>query len=131
VALVLRPFHVLVVDDYEDAATTLALLLRLHGHTAQVAHNVPEALALARQARPDVVLTEVVFPGVDSYDLARGLCEQAGGRGPLVIAVTTRGRPDDLLRSAAANMPVHLVKPVDPPLLLAAHAARVRGGRRP
>jgi CheY-like chemotaxis protein len=129
-----RPLHVLVVDEYDDAGLSLALLLKRHGHAADVARSVPEALALARQSRPDVVLTEVVFRGVASYDLARRLSEQAGGRGPLVIAVTTRGRPDDLLRSAAANIPVHLVKPVDPPLLLqllAAYATRLGGHRRP
>jgi CheY-like chemotaxis protein len=123
-----RPLHVLVVDEHDDAAASLALLLRLHGHAALVARDVPGALALARDARPDVVLTGVVFRGVDSHDLARRLCEQAGGRGPLVIAITTRGRPDALLRSAAANIPVHLVKPVDPALLLQllrAYAARL------
>jgi CheY-like chemotaxis protein len=128
VALLLRPLHVLVVDAYKDAAASLVLLLRLQGHAAQVARSVPKALALARQARPDVVVTEVVFRGVASYDVARGLCDQAGGRGPLVIAVTTRGRPDDWCRSGAAGMPVHLVKPVDPPLLLQllrAYAARL------
>jgi CheY-like chemotaxis protein len=95
-----RPLHVLVVDEHDDAGLSLALLLNLHGHAAHVARSVPEALALARQTRPDVALTEVVFRGVDSHDLAGRLCDQAGGRGPLVIAVTTRGRPEDRHRSA-------------------------------
>ena len=69
--------RILVVDDNKDAAVSLALLLRLHGHQVQVAHDGPAALGLAREFRPHVVFLDIGMPGMDGYEVARRFREGA------------------------------------------------------
>src|ERR1700712_1999222 len=105
---------VLVVEDDEDGAESMAMLLRLYGHDVQVARSGRVALESARADRPDVVLLDLGLPGMDGYDVARHLCESNHGEPPLLVAVTGYGGEDHRRRSAEAGIHVHLVKPVDP-----------------
>jgi CheY-like chemotaxis protein len=108
----------LVVDDHADAADSLALVLSHLGHRAVVARCGRSALAAAEREAPDVVLLELRLPCLDGWEVARQL--RAAGCPARLIAVTTCGRPADRQRSRAAGIDLHLVKPVDPPVLLAA-----------
>jgi CheY-like chemotaxis protein len=111
---------VLIVDDYPDAADSLAELLRLYGHRAAVARTAREALSVAERELPDVVLLELRLREMDGWQVARRLRERAGTgdrRRLLLVAVTGCGREEDHRRSAAAGIDLHLVKPVDPDLL--------------
>jgi CheY-like chemotaxis protein len=64
---------VLVVDDNEDAADSLAALLQLSGHEVFVAYDGQQALEVAEQVRPDVVLLDVSMPRMDGHEVARRL----------------------------------------------------------
>jgi two-component system OmpR family response regulator len=110
---------VLVVDDYPDAADTLADLLHLYGHRVTVARTAAEALAAAEGHPPDVVVLELRLPDLDGWHLARRLRSLAewGGRRLLVIAATGCGMAEGRWRSAEAGVDLHLVKPADPALL--------------
>ena len=110
-----RCLSVLITDDYPDAAESLACLVRLWGHDVTVAQGGPAALSAAATSPPDVVLLEPRLRGANGWDVARQL--QHVDPRPLVIAVTTGGRDEDVRRSAAAGMSVHLVKPIDPDVL--------------
>jgi CheY-like chemotaxis protein len=115
-----RPaFRVLIVEDDRDAATSLAVLLGLHGHSAQVAGDGWAALAAFAADPPEVVLIDIGLPGgLDGWEVARRLRELPGGRGPALIALTGYGHDQDRHRSEAAGFTFHLVKPADPTLLL-------------
>src|SRR5205085_3888911 len=65
------PRRILVVDDNEDAADSLALLLRLKGHEVSVAHDGPTAVELATSEHPSVMLLDIGLPGMDGYDVCR------------------------------------------------------------
>jgi PAS domain S-box-containing protein len=110
--------RVLVVDDNEDAASTLASLLELNGHVAQVAHDGEQALRAAEAWRPDVVLLDIGLPRLNGYDVCRHLRSQAWARELRIVALTGWGQVDDRKRSEAAGFDRHLVKPVDPDLLI-------------
>jgi CheY-like chemotaxis protein len=112
------PLRVLVVDDEPDTADALAAVLRLLGHDARAYYDAPSALAAAAGFRPDACLLDLLMPGVDGFELAGRLKSQAAP--PLLVATTALGGPEDLARSAAAGFDYHLVKPVDPGVLLAA-----------
>jgi CheY-like chemotaxis protein len=119
----------LVVDDNEDTAESLALLLRLWGHTVFVAHDGPEALEVARVHQPEVVLLDLGLPGMDGYEVARRL----GGsdpRRPLLWAMTGYAQEEDRRRSKEAGFDQHLVKPVDPDALEMLLAQTEWHGRR-
>ena len=111
-----RPLSVLIVDDYPDAADTLASVLGAVGHRVAVARTGPEALAVAARDRPDAVVMELRLPGLDGCEVARRL--KAGGCPARLVAVTTCGRPADQERSRAAGFDWHLLKPADPAVLL-------------
>jgi two-component system CheB/CheR fusion protein len=114
-----RPLRVLVVDDNEDAAASLALLLRMgQGHQTRAAHDGLGALLSAQEFRPDVVLLDLALPGgLDGYEVARRLRELPATQGALLIALTGYGQEEAHRRSRAVGFDAHLVKPVDLELL--------------
>lgn len=112
-----RRRRVLVVDDNEDAATSLSMLLEVTGHETQTAYDGVEALAAAATFRPDVVLLDLGMPKLNGYEAARWLREQPWGKHMTLIAVTGWGQESDQRRTQEAGFDHHLVKPVDPAML--------------
>jgi CheY-like chemotaxis protein len=114
----LTPLRVLVVEDLEDAADTLALLLRLAGYDVALARSGLDALKVAPLWQPQVVLLDLKLPDLHGYQVAERLRADPRLAGIPLIAVTGYARPADFRRSAAAGLDLHLVKPVDPKELL-------------
>lgn len=104
--------RLLVVDDEPDSARALARLLRFWGHDVRVAHDARSALDEARRHRPGLVLLDLGLPGVDGFEVARRLREEAGN--PRLVALTGHSREPDRLRAAELGFAAYLVKPVDP-----------------
>jgi CheY-like chemotaxis protein len=105
---------ILVVEDEDDSAKSLAELLTLGGHSVRIASSGPEALQQTHDATPDVVLLDIGLPGMDGWEVARRLRDQSKDKQPFVVAVTGYETTDDQWRSADAGIDLHLVKPVDP-----------------
>lgn len=114
-----HPLSILIVDDNEDAADTLALYLQALGHRVVTAFNGTDALALAPRAAPDVLLLDIGLPDMDGYALAASLRQLPATRSSLLVALTGYGLPGDRARSSAAGFDHHLTKPVTPALLAA------------
>lgn len=112
--------RVLVVDDDADTADSVAELLTLHGHTVYVALDGASALSRAEAEWPDVVLLDLRMPGLDGCDVARVLRERCGAneKRPLLVALTGCNANDARLRTSGARFDLHLVKPVDPAVLI-------------
>jgi signal transduction histidine kinase/ActR/RegA family two-component response regulator len=106
------PRRILVVDDNEDAADSLALLLRLKGHEVSVAHDGPSAVDLAASERPSVMLLDIGLPGMDGYEVCRTIRRQ-GLNDIRIIAMTGYGQERDRARAMEAGFDTHTVKPVD------------------
>ena len=115
------PARVLVVDDNVDAADSIAVLLRDHGHAVQIAHNGIDALRDSAAWPPDVVILDIGLPGMSGYEVAT-MIRARGGHTPHLIAVTGYGQRDDARRAFAAGFEHHLVKPVDAEVLRASLA---------
>lgn len=108
----LARLKLLVVDDNADSAETLAMLLGVSGHDTRVAFDGAEALAVADEYRPDVILLDVGLPTLSGLDVCRRIRQQPWGRGVVIVAITGWGQDDDRDRTAAAGFDGHLVKPV-------------------
>lgn len=106
--------RVVIAEDIEDCAESMALLLRIYGHEVEVARNGQTALAMVKTSQPDVLLLDIGLPGMDGYEVAQRLNEQLGQKKTIIIAVTGYGQERDLRRSADAGIDLHLTKPVDP-----------------
>jgi CheY-like chemotaxis protein len=110
---------VVVVDDNEDAAQSMAMLLRTVGHDVHIEHDGTAALKRLTAQLPDIVLLDIGLPGLDGYEVARRLREHPGGTGVRIYAMTGYGQEEDRRRSLAAGFDGHLVKPVMPSDLFA------------
>jgi len=109
--------RVLVVDDNEDAASSLAEALSDLGHVVEVAHDGPAALAKLETFSPDVALLDIGLPLMDGYELARRIRHEPRLSEIRLVSITGYGQPSDKLRAQEAGFDVHLVKPVELPVI--------------
>ncbi|WBY01105.1 ATP-binding protein [Ramlibacter tataouinensis] len=106
--------RMLVVDDNEDAASTVAELLRMSGSEVAVAHDGLSAVDRTAEFRPDVVLLDIGLPDISGYEVARRIRKLEGVRQPMLIALTGWGQQQDKEAAAQAGFDQHWTKPVDP-----------------
>jgi DNA-binding response OmpR family regulator len=125
------PIKVLVVDDDRDSAEMLKILLDMNGGATHVAYDGAEAVRLAEAIRPEIVLLDIGLPKIDGYEACRRIRGQAWGKEMIVVALTGRGLDDDRAMSQQSGFDMHLVKPVEPELLLTVLAATPRGPHQP
>ena len=104
-----------MVDDNRDAATSMAMMLKLMGNEVRTAHDGVEAVEAAEAFRPQAILMDVGMPKLNGYDATQRIREQPWGRGIIIIALTGWGQDVDRARSKEAGCDGHLVKPVNPP----------------
>ncbi|HUP92804.1 MAG TPA: ATP-binding protein [Solimonas sp.] len=122
-----RCLRVLVVDDNQDAADSLSSLLQLLGHQAEVAYDGLNALRVAGDLRPELVLLDIGLPHLDGYEVARRL-RRLGWSGMRLVALTGYGTDNDRQRSRQAGFDEHVAKPVGFETLRAI-VSRCAGGR--
>ena len=105
--------RVLIVDDNNDAADSLADLLRDVGHEVEVAYSPIAALKIVETFRPEVAVLDIGLPVMDGYELAARLRSKPVTANCLLIALTGYGQSHDRIRSEEGGFQYHLVKPVD------------------
>jgi len=111
------PYRILVVDDNEDSADSLSMLLELSGHETRTAYDGLAAVDTAIAFQPDVILLDIGLPKLNGYDACRRIREQPSGETMVIIALTGWGQDEDKCRSKEAGFNFHMVKPVDPAAL--------------
>jgi DNA-binding response OmpR family regulator len=114
-----RPHHILIVDDEELVASTLGLILQSQGYSVAVAFSGEQALKLAEERLPDMLISDVIMPGMDGFQLAIRLKELLPMCGVLLLSgnVATAERIE-LARRAGHHFEV-LPKPVPPEEIIA------------
>lgn len=108
-----RPRRILVVDDNQDSAASLAMLLNMSGNETRVAHDGLQAVEAAERFRPDLVLLDIGLPKLNGYDVCRRIRRQPWGKDIMIVAVSGWGQEQDRQRSREAGFDHHMVKPVD------------------
>ncbi|MES2920570.1 MAG: PAS domain S-box protein [Verrucomicrobiota bacterium] len=112
------PSHrMLIVDDNKDAAESMAMLQKLQGHDTRTAYSGPEALAIAAEFLPQVVILDIGLPGMDGYEVARRLREIPSLQDAFLVALSGYSTEADRKQSNAAGFNEHLAKPADLGLL--------------
>ena len=104
----------LVVDDAPVNVALLEHLLSRDGHTVLTAADGLEALSIIERERPEVVLTDVVMPGIDGYELCRAIKSNPTTRLTPVVLVTSLQSRDERLKGINAGADDFLIKPVNP-----------------
>lgn len=101
----------LVVDDKEDAAKLLGCLIETQGHEVRTAGDGEQAIELAAEFRPDLILMDIGMPRMDGYEAAREIRERAWGQDVKLVALSGWGQDEDKRKSQDAGFDEHLVKP--------------------
>jgi len=105
---------ILVVDDNRDAATSLAMMLKLMGNDTRTAHDGLEALDVAAMYHPDLILLDIGMPRLNGYETAKRIRDQAWGQNIRLVALTGWGQDNDRRKSEEVGFDEHMVKPISP-----------------
>ena len=110
--------RVLLIDDGEADRRFCADALTHAGFAVETAADGPSGLRALYQVHPDVVLLDIVLPGMDGWTTARHIRNTVWGKDAVLVAITGWGRLEDIRRSREAGFDHHLIKPMDPDALL-------------
>ena len=109
--------RILVADDNRDAADTLQMLLAIDGHEVRVATNGLEALQIADDFDPELLLLDIGMPKLNGYEVAEQLRERYPTRRMKLVALSGWGQAGDKKRARGSGFDRHLTKPIDPDVL--------------
>lgn len=108
------PIRVLVIDDNPASLELMTYLLRAHRYEPLAAADGEAGVALAREARPGIVLCDLQLPAMDGYEVVRRLRADAATRAIPVLAVTACALPAERAQLLAAGFDGHIPKPISP-----------------
>ncbi|MDH4183873.1 MAG: response regulator [Nitrospinota bacterium] len=112
--------RILIVDDDPNVALLMRLTLSRDGaFDLQTASNGEEALQLAHQFHPDLMLLDLMMPGMDGMEVCRRIKADDSVKGISVIMVTARREPGDIIRGMDLGADDYVTKPFNPEELLA------------
>jgi CheY-like chemotaxis protein len=105
---------ILVIEDNRDNMDLADYLLRAYGYKPLLASGGEEAIPIAVEQRPDLILLDVGMPGIDGYDVAVAIRQHPALQQTRVVAVTASAMVGDRERIAAAGFDGYIPKPINP-----------------
>ena len=106
------PLRVLLIDDNEDLALAMSLLMNHIGHKAATSHNGTEGIARVKELRPDVVFCDIGLPGMSGYEVAQLIRKDPEHKNMFLIALSGYAQAEDIARAKEAGFDLHLSKPL-------------------
>jgi twitching motility two-component system response regulator PilH len=119
---------VLIVDDSPTEQHVFCKALERHGYDTVVASDGEEAIATAEQVRPEVIVMDVVMPGMNGFQATRRLSRNPVTAAIPVVIVSAKGQETDRIWGLRQGAAQYLVKPVDTDQLIAAVEAAIGNG---
>ncbi|MDH3598824.1 MAG: response regulator [Candidatus Tectomicrobia bacterium] len=124
------PPCILVVDDQSMNVHILSTRLTLEGYDVLTATDGDQAIAMARDRQPDLILLDVIMPEPDGFEVCRRLKADSSLPFIPILMVTAKGEPQDMVAGFEAGADDYLTKPLDRRVLVARVAALLRGKAR-
>src|SRR5262249_14637266 len=111
--------RILIADDNKDVASSLEVMLKIMGHEVRTANYGTEAVEIAREFHPDLILLDIGMPGLNGYDACTRIREQRWSRmhKMIIVALTGWGQEETRQKSEMAGFDHYFVKPIDPSAL--------------
>ncbi|MDF2999675.1 MAG: multi-sensor hybrid histidine kinase, partial [Xanthobacteraceae bacterium] len=109
--------RILIAEDSPTQAAQIVHFLSRQGYAVQAARNGEEAYELAVATQPDILISDIVMPGMDGYELCRRLKATPGLEDTPVILVTSLSQPQDVLAGLEAGADNFIIKPYDEEVL--------------
>ena len=107
------PTRILVVEDSATDAHLLKSYLENHGYEVSVANTGEEGLEIARSLEPDLIVMDVVMPGINGFQVTRQLTRDKSTQHIPIIIVTTKGQDTDRIWGLRQGAKAYLAKPID------------------
>jgi two-component system, OmpR family, alkaline phosphatase synthesis response regulator PhoP len=104
-----RKRHVLIVDDEPNIVLSLEFLLQQQGYEVSIARDGEAALAAAEERQPDLVVLDVMLPGLDGFEVCRRLRERSASL--RILLLTARGRDVERVRGLEEGADAYVTKP--------------------
>jgi putative two-component system response regulator len=111
--------RILIVDDDEDVLLIVQTILDNAGYTAVLARNGREAVEKAIDGQPDLILLDVMMPGMDGYEVCRRLKRDPRTMGIPVIFLTAKSDVGDEEKGLELGAADYIAKPISPPIVMA------------
>jgi twitching motility two-component system response regulator PilH len=105
--------RILVVDDSPTERFFISELLVKHGYLVSMAENGEEGVAQARQTHPDLIIMDVIMPGMNGFQATRALSKEDNTKNIPVIMCTTKGQETDKVWGLRQGATAYMVKPVN------------------
>lgn len=110
--------RVLIVDDDPEVVKLFSFVLRRAGYEVETAPGGEAALRQVGTSLPDLIVLDVMMPGLDGYEVARQLRAQAETAAIPIVMLTARALPSEQVAGRLAGATSYLVKPVTPSMLV-------------
>nr|WP_290665344.1 response regulator [Ardenticatena sp.] len=105
-----RP-RVLIVDDEPNIVISIEFLMRQAGYDVQIAHNGEEAMALISANPPDVVILDIMLPGIDGFEVCQWIREHKEWDDVKIVMLTAKGRDMEISKGFALGADAYITKP--------------------
>ena len=104
--------RILLIEDSPTEAAVMARMLERKGHLVLMADNAEEGIAVCRREKPDLVLMDVVLPGMNGFQATRTLTHDAETRNIPILIVSTKAQETDRVWGMRQGAKAYVVKPV-------------------
>lgn len=103
--------RVLIADDEPNIVISLEFLMKREGHAVSVARDGPAALAAIRTERPDLVLLDVMMPGLSGFEVCQAVRADEALAGVKILMLSAKGRDTDIAKGSALGADAYMTKP--------------------
>ena len=122
--------QILIVEDESEIAQLIKQTLERESFTCQIAHNGLKALELFNQQNPDLIILDLMLPGLDGLEVCTRIRQQSNVKDPYILMLTARGEEIDRVIGLSTGADDYLVKPFSPRELVARVRALLRRSLR-
>ena len=102
---------VLIADDEPNIVISLEFLMKREGHAVSVARDGPAALEAIRSGRPDLVLLDVMMPGLSGFEVCQAVRGDEALAGVKILMLSAKGRDTDIAKGQALGADAYMTKP--------------------
>ncbi len=103
--------RVLIADDEPNIVISLEFLMKREGHAVSVAHDGPSALEAIRSGKPDLVLLDVMMPGLSGFEVCQAVRADETLAGVKILMLSAKGRDTDMAKGSALGADAYMTKP--------------------
>ncbi len=103
--------RVLIADDEPNIVISLEFLMKREGHAVSVARDGPAALEAIRSGKPDLVLLDVMMPGLSGFEVCQAVRADEALAGVKILMLSAKGRDTDIAKGEALGADAYMTKP--------------------